>query len=334
MLKKKKRTTAAANLSQLCVYNRFTGEFKPFNDDKEALSYFAKWEKPNTGGFSLDMLLVHAKRCKCKCVGTLSFAAFEGYRNKNDKPTVLDDFKTANEMFHYLTVNYAQHYGEFYCIIHDLEQVYSQNDQLKMGHFNFDDDSVFCQLLIRLVSESPCFRRYLANNAKGYTLLKVTEICLSIDAKDVNYSNMMVSIGDSGFYLKMMNAIKERLHFIYKQLKINPSFRINCLLNYEQQMTLRYYRGLWNDQHIPSFFMYDRYAYLPLSMKCKRLFLIAKFKPNESCCMSTLPLDILKYIIEIIEVKGSLPDAKGYKVMSFNQTFKKPTVAKKSCALM
>lgn len=295
---------------KIVQYNPYTGEFRDVFRTNE-------FEYPL---INLLDLLENARYYNCKCQCELTLESM-GQSNRHSD-TMLNkkiDNVDKRDMFYYLTGNFLQHNEkEDSDILCELEGLYRNGSSSKLsipGSYNFGKGTEFDFLLENLVTKSPCFRRYLANRSSGWTMLRVLELCFAFRATDVNYNFMIVQFIATSF------EYTPRLDLIVEQLKTWPNYRINCLP--EHHLTIDAFGSPFTIgsaipyvERISSIgcghflvnFLGPRFVYMKMSWQCKKIFLIAKYKPNRDCPLSTTPTDILKHILHFVE-NFSLPKA-------------------------
>lgn len=293
---------------KIVEYNFLTGEFRDIfkTNDFELLSF----------GLHDSDLFEIVKYCNCDCQWKLTSDTMLTPRVIRLRAKIEIHHIDKKNMFNYLVDNFLQHAESVAGLIRKLENLYkngSYDINEISGNYNFEKGSEFDLLLENLVTKSPCFRRYLANASHGWTLLRILELCFMHQMKDVNYNNMIsmifVDIGHP-----------PRFDFIVAQLKTWPYYRINSLLDNTLTPCTLAHSILYVDQvtHIQYFkhlehLLDPRSAHIKMDWKCKRLFLVAKYKPARDCPFSTIPMDILKYILHLAEI-FSLPRAVSFEL--------------------
>jgi len=305
---------------KIVEYNSYKGEFRDIFTAKDfepvplSLSSvaFASVE------YRVELLLSMARYCNCTCQWVLTAENIGQIYRDDDKIlrtkiTLIDK----KDIFYYLVGNFIQHKGWDISIIWKLENLYkcgSYKTKGVPGEYNFEKGSEFDLLLEKLITESPCFRRYLAYNSRGWTSLRIAELCLEHEAKDVDYSSMILKIDMPRTEIKK----EPRFVSVLEKLKKWPYYRINCLMGITPIPCTIANRILFvdkvNNKQYQSYLEHmlnPRFAIVPIDWKCKRLFFVAKYKPNANCPFSNVPIDILKYILHFAEIV-SLPKAVDY----------------------
>lgn len=320
---KKKRPVHEGSFEKygyLVTYDRYTGKYFDFKGFYELMFR--------------NKTISHAKRCDCTCQVELSMANV-GHFVDHDYGILkkrIEDVEP-RDMFYYLTGNFLQHrrYWTHEDVVVVLEKIYAKRANSAYsspGSFDFSADSDFDRLLRQLIKK-PCFRRLLASTSAGYTAARLIELCVGLDAEDVDYAAMVYRLireDDNVVVSSRVKTVADLLH-TYPRFYINRTFIFseNCMTLFDVIQPLDECRSLLG----------PRQVHITLPWPCKRLLFLARLKRSGKCPLSALPLDVLKIIIAFCETV-SLPRARAF-YLETGKT-KDPTKEKrqhsKTCNLM